>query len=65
MMLVLWVSISVSVALHSLVNQIGVGLFLGALLVNLGVSQDMVLFVLFMVSTIFLALFLLFKAKDQ
>jgi len=64
-MLVLWVSISISVALHSLVNQIGACLFLGELLVNLGVSQDMVLFVLFMVSTIFLALFLLFKAKDQ
>jgi hypothetical protein len=63
--LLLLLSICVSVALHSLVNQIGVGLFIGEQLVNLGVSQEMFLSVLFAVSTFFLVLFLLSKEKEN
>jgi len=54
------VSVSVSALLHSLINQMGLGVFLGALL---PVSQELVMGALFLISVVLFILFFKMKGK--
>ena len=61
--LLIGASLGVSVTLQSLMNQIGLNIFLGALLQGVGVSQVVV--VLFVLSLVLLVLFLLYKGREE
>jgi hypothetical protein len=62
-MLVISASLVVSMVLHSLVNQMGLGIYLGAMLH--GVSQDMMLGGLSGLSIVLLVLFLVLKGREK
>jgi hypothetical protein len=65
LVLVLVTAVGISVVLHSIVNQIGLQVYLGRLLFDHGVPQEMFLVALFVLSLIFFALFLLYKGKNH
>jgi hypothetical protein len=56
-------SLAISVFLHSLVNQIGLGIGLGPLLEDGGVSQELFISFLFVLACVFLVAFLVWKGK--
>lgn len=61
--LLIGASLGANGILHSLMNQRGLGVFLGALLQGIGVSQVVV--VLFVLSLVLLVLFLLYKGREE
>lgn len=63
-LLVMAAALGVSVALHSLVNQIGLQVYLGESLLRLGVSQETFLLILFALSLVFFTSFTLYKGKQ-
>ena len=63
--LVLATAVGISVVLHSLVNQIGLQVNLGRLLFDQGISQEIFLLALFVLSLVFFALFILRKGKNH
>jgi hypothetical protein len=46
-------------------NHMGLDVFLGTVLLKCGVSQDLFLLVLFVVSVVLLGLFMIFKGREE
>jgi hypothetical protein len=63
--LVIGGSVGVSSILHSLVNQLGLGVFLGTMLQGIGVSQELFLTVIFVFALILFLMFLEYKERRK